>query len=625
MKYNILLNFLPITSSDFTFQIFCRKVEHQEKSWKETIFRYNLKKDTEEYESYWVSFENFENSESINVSANENFELTKQYLLKLLQSNLKQHGLNIHSKSNRFNQKRIYIILEKIQDGNKKIIGDKTIWLEPYYLKTKGQFGFLIDYSFLKSKNYPFNREVQKFSLSLNSDYRSNVNFNIDKYQFIQQFFKNHFSKIENLCDDFSIKKQFQSIEADTLTIKKYIFSNNEFDNSQFNGVMNYGPYETVNNSPYYFYIFKQEHRNQSTDLLNALNGKTYNTFRGLSTFKLDKQSKANTTGIIINDYSSKEIDRVITEIKKQNNENPILISISPEVEERFYYELKNRCLQENIPSQTVHLETINNYNKLKWSVGSIALQIFSKLSGVPWIVEPSHENCLIVGYGQANRYNDNNGKLERYFSYSVLVDSSGKFIEIKQLGDEANKKQFLEQVTNNISELVENHSEYKKIVFHIPQKIKREDIIEIQNTLDSINSELELSIIKINDDPKYLGFNKQENTLVPYESSFMKISDKEYLLWPEGLNFHNKRAIKRYGNPLHISFYYSNRKEDFNNHNKYLQDILNLSGANYRGFNAKSLPVSVYYPKLIADFTKHFKELDLQLSTNDTKKPWFL
>ena len=35
---------------------------------------------------------------------------------------------------------------------------------------------------------------------------------------------------------------------------------------------------------------------------------------------------------------------------------------------------------------------------------------------------------------------------------------------------------------------------------------------------------------------------------------------------------------------------------DDIDNELNYLQDILNLSGSNWRGFNAKSMPISIYY-----------------------------
>jgi hypothetical protein len=57
----------------------------------------------------------------------------------------------------------------------------------------------------------------------------------------------------------------------------------------------------------------------------------------------------------------------------------------------------------------------------------------------------------------------------------------------------------------------------------------------------------------------------------------------------------------------------------------KYLQDAVNLSGANWRGFNAKSVPVSIYYAKLVADFVKEFRNLDLEEIDWENLTPWFL
>jgi hypothetical protein len=57
----------------------------------------------------------------------------------------------------------------------------------------------------------------------------------------------------------------------------------------------------------------------------------------------------------------------------------------------------------------------------------------------------------------------------------------------------------------------------------------------------------------------------------------------------------------------------------------KYLQDSVNLSGANWRGFNAKSVPVSIYYAKLVADFVKEFRDLNLEEIDWESLTPWFL
>ena len=620
MKYNITLNFLPLNTSNFNFEIYRKPTLTEEELWDENIRKFQMNN-----EQYWVSFTEFEHAQKTKVnSAKVPLGLVNRYLHYLLQQAIVSNKIKTIDKKIKYKPKRIFIHLKTVKDASGRVIGEKAVWIEPYYLKTTKQFGFLLDYRFLKSEDYPFNREVQKHSLSLDTSYRENRNYHIDKYEIIKSFIQTFITQIQNLTNELNISKRLQTIKADTLKTKKYIFNDNRTHNSQFNGVMEYGPIEEVSKEPFYYYIYKEEHRAFARDLLNALNGSFF-TFKGIEKLHLRKQGKDNTKGIIINDFSLDEINRVLNEIKTDDRENPIIIAVTPEKEETFYYQLKNKCLEKNIPVQTVHIETISNPNKLKWSVSSVAVQIFSKLGGVPWIVEPSNKNTLIVGIGQAHKYNKEEERYERYFSYSVLINSSGKFMSIKQLADETDKTKFIESITKNISEIIQDNKDYKKIIFHIPQKINKEEIKLIEDALTKSDEDVELSIIKINDKSDFMGFNLEKNTLVPYESSFVKISENEYLIWTEGLNFHNSKALKRYGHPLHITFYYSNKEDNFKKHKAYLQDILNLSGANYRGFNAKSLPVSSFYPKLIADFSKHFKELNLKLTTKDTEKPWFL
>ncbi len=620
MKYDITLNFLPLNTSNFSFEIYRKEALTEEKLWSDSIRKFWI-----DDEQYWVSFADFEQAEQVEInSQNINIGLVNRYLHFLLSNKLIQENIKTVDKQRKYKPNRIYVYLETIKSADRTVIGKKTVWIEPYFLKETNQFGFLLDYKFLQNNDYPFNREVQKYSLSLDASYGQNKNFHIDKNEIILSFIQKFITPIQTLSHELSVLRQLQQIEADTLKPKIYIFKGSKTANSQFNGVMQHGPIEEVSTEPYYFYLYKEEHKSFGQELVKALNGSFF-TFKGLDKLHLPKQSKVNTKGITINDFSLQEINRVLEEVKTSEQRNPIIISITPEQEEDFYYQLKHQCLQENIPVQTVHTETIRNPNTLKWSVSNIAIQIFSKLGGVPWIVEPSHKNCLIVGIGQAHKYNRDEKRYERFFSYSVLIDSSGKFISIKQLADETVKSKFIEGITKSISEIIQENDSYKKIIFHIPQKLNKDEIKTIENILAKAGKNIELSIIKINDKSDFIGFNLEKNSLVPYESSYVQISEKQYLIWTEGLNFHNSKAIKRYGNPLHIEFHYSNQIDSFKNHKAYLQDILNLSGANYRGFNAKAFPVSSFYPKLIADFSKHFKELNLNLITKDTEKPWFL
>ena len=104
-----------------------------------------------------------------------------------------------------------------------------------------------------------------------------------------------------------------------------------------------------------------------------------------------------------------------------------------------------------------------------------------------------------------------------------------------------------------------------------------------------------------------------------------VSISRDEFLVWFEGLQYDQHTVGKMIANPLHVKFTYPHegltQRMKFN----HLQDAINLSGANWRGFNAKAMPVSVYYAQLIAKYLKEFEARKLPPVDVDTLTPWFL
>lgn len=620
IKQNIVLNFLPLTEQEFSFTVFRRLVEHQEKKWSDNVKRYNLPKnqgDTENFTSYWVSFSQFENSESFTIDANTNNYLTEWYIHSLLLQRLsEQQSVKQYNHRSDFNELRTYFEIERFNEGI------RTIWLEPYYLKKNHKFGFLIGFRFFLNKNQPFNKRVQQLSFSLDNDGRSNKNFHIDSFNFFKRFIGNLNNSINPIANNISISQSFEPIESDLLATKIYEFGYGKTSNSQFNGIMSSGPFQQVNNNLQYVFLFREAEKSLMIELMKALNGDKYNTFKGLEKFKLPRITpKENLVAIRISEFNDEEIERAVAEIPKQGNR--IVISVFPRNEERFYYSLKNRCLKDNILLQVIHNETILNEYIFKWSVSSIGLQIFSKLGGTPWLVKSNQQKTLMIGVGHSQSRNPETNQIQKFYAYSVLVESTGKFVSIKPLANHSDKSEYLNEIASNVGALIEENQSYSKIVFHLPYKIKQEEIDIIKKAIKEKNNAVEVTLIRINDTSKFLGFNTLQNSLAPYESTFAELSFHEFLVWTEGLNFHSPNANKRYAHPLLIEFLYPRGNEV--NHSEHLQEILNLSGANFRGFNAKALPVSLFYPKLISDFNKNFNDFDLEQVITDNNKPWFL
>ena len=130
------------------------------------------------------------------------------------------------------------------------------------------------------------------------------------------------------------------------------------------------------------------------------------------------------------------------------------------------------------------------------------------------------------------------------------------------------------------------------------------------------------VNIVALN---KYFGY-ANTNSLVPYEGTYVSLTsypNKSYLLWQEGLQYQKDTVYKRFSGPIHIEFYWQNKEIDEDERLNYIQDIFNLSKANWRGFKSKNVPISIYYCQLVAKFLKNFPAG--MNSISNVQKPWFL
>lgn len=80
----------------------------------------------------------------------------------------------------------------------------------------------------------------------------------------------------------------------------------------------------------------------------------------------------------------------------------------------------------------------------------------------------------------------------------------------------------------------------------------------------------------------------------------------------------------KAFPGPTHIQFLRVKEEKQIEEESL-LQELVNLSGANWRGFNAKSAPVSVFYCHLVADMVHDFHDRGLPLPAVEGLQPWFL
>jgi len=532
-------------------------------------------------------------------------------------------------KNNKNYNRKIHFIIEKHPKGR------KCIWIEPFYLKSKSTWGILFDYCFVSDinsgKTFKINKDILIASGTLNEKGTSNVDFYLFKYNYHSQFIK-QIRPLINITLDVNLKDDLFELENKMLAPKTYVFGNSSTNISSYLGLSKNPPLENLKEDVKFYFIYRTEDRDIAVSLLKGLRGESNpTTFSGMEKlFKVDFSNK-KIKGVAIERFSDDVIDTEIKNIRDfGNNVIPVIITNSKKDEEddKLYYRLKHKFTNEGIPCQVVTKELIGNDYSLKYSLSNIGLQIFAKAGGKPWKMKPATHEYLIIGIGQS--YNieqtESGNTIQKNLTYSVLTDSSGIFRDIQVLGEGVETDDnYYRQLVANISSIIVQ-SGYKKISIHTPFRLSKEKILN--RVMQNIPFDIELTVLVINPKNDYFGFDYNNNGLVPFESSYVRLASDEFLVWFEGLQFNNPKITKRFGNPLLIKFWYANKPElflDYTFKESLLQDCINLSGANWRGFKAKQLPVSVFYCQRIAEFIANFRHYHLSHIEINNLNPWFL
>lgn len=628
------LNFLPLSCREFQFTIYRRKSLNTERKAIDAP-RFRLKEEVSgDYEYFDISWEPAVGYEEYLAASKDNYDLTKQFILEKIKNSLgnTEGSLEYYFPTNTF-YKEVRFVIKKFKEGNTEIR------IQPYYLSMDQTFGILIQHNFRVAKDQPFNREVQRLSLSLDNKYQQNKGFYRDKYYFVTEFISKHVSLISKNLSGITFSDSLVSLPYDKLNTKTYVVGGGRQSNSQFTGVKNYGPHTSVEKNVRYLFVFPESLRALARDVYSGLEGRLFSSlFPGLATMFGLPFNKENVEHLLFSEYSADAIEQIkekVSAIKEEHGCDVFVLvflasSLSEYQNDEVYSHIKLMSIENGFYTQCIKQETMGRKEQLKWSIANIGLQIFSKLGGTPWLLRPSHKKCLIFGVGSAHE-KDIEGKIKKYTAYTICIDTKGNFNSVRPLASSSDRDFYLKSLSEELVGVIKSQSyqDIEECVIHIPYKIERKEIeaikLSVQLLTESVN--FEIKVIKINTKHKFFGFSSH-NTKIPYESSMLQLSKKEYLVWTEGLQYGKETVNRRISEPIHIDFLYGGNG-DYDEDKTYLQDIINLTGANWRGFNSKAQPISIYYSKLIADFMKRFGKYeylsDYSALSEVSENPWFL
>jgi len=636
--YSVYLNFLPFASELPDYVVYRRlREDPQERRRSDGKIRaYSLPRDsanTEDRGQYWVSLEACAGFEECRISPSFNHDLTKWVLFQCLRASAeKQLKPQEVVVSERGFWDEVRFPLRLHEEGQEELI------VQPYFLRATRCFGFLVDFHFRLAEGVQFSRRVQQLSLSLDKNFRRNLDYYVDRISKIKEFVDKRWAVLGSIVlpgvdEPVTLSRDFQAVPADRLRSREYVFADDKVSRSQFNGLKNHGPLKPLESPPRLLFVFREKDRQAARTLAMALKGSAR---RGKSHFPgfaqlFKTELRIDSNPVVVEDFSTTTAKQVLERVRSESDVT-VPIFVLPGRGVPGYFEHKAIFAEEGIGTQVCTLPIIHDENALRWSVANIALQIFCKAGGFPWKVRATRNRALIIGISQSHklRKTEERTTIEKYFAFSVLTDNSGLFQKIQVLGEGNDERTYLDHLRENLRTILEdNASDFDRIVIHTSFRLKREEIDAIQAVTRQAEAEsnttgCHFAVLKVNQKNRFFGSNPLVNSLVPYEGTRVRLGHGEYLIWFEGIFPDRPTVTKAFPGPTHIEFL------KVSDHTKIsdaelLQDLMNLSGANWRGFNAKSAPVSVFYCHLVANLVHEFHNHGLPMPGIEQMRPWFL
>lgn len=636
--YLIHLNFLPVIGNIPAFVIYrqLRGDASTPRPQGGDVHGYSLPvhaSNLEERAAYWVSTTTIQGFEEFQAEAHFNNDLTKWVIFKALCDNARA---KLSSEqfwiSDRGFQPEIHLGMKTHPEGEEQLI------IQPYRLRAAEKFGLVADFHFRMKENVPFSRKIQQLSLSLDKHFRRNLDYYVDRVGKISAFIRERREVLSQLqlpgaAGIATLSLEFEPVSASRLRSRVYVFGSDKESRSQFTGLRDYGPLEPVKNKPHLLFVFREQDRQAARTLAMALRGarpKERFSFPGFESL-FHTALEIDSNPIVIPDFSQASMQMALARTQQVTG-TVVPVLVLPEDDPPAYLNHKAVFAHAGIATQVCTLEVIQDESALKWATANIALQIFCKAGGLPWKVRPTSERSLILGISQSHKIKEEGGRrrIERHFAFSVLTDSSGLFQKIQVLGDASAESDYLAQFRENLRALLVSYaSQFSRVVIHTSFKLKHHEIDEIQKVVEEtaasdVGRRTRFAVVKVNNRTRFFGANRSANSLVPFEGTCVKLGHYEYLVWFEGIFPDKPTVTKAFPGPTHLQFLRLSDEKQIGE-DILLQELMNLSGANWRGFNAKSAPVSVFYCHLVADLVHDFHERNLPLPAVEGLQPWFL
>lgn len=478
---------------------------------------------------------------------------------------------------------------------------------------------------------YPVLNNKLRAALDVETNHRRITNKYKHYYDHIKHFFDNYinteeFKKLIPLREndfmpvqEFKIKQTSKGSNSLTFGIKN---GNPTTEINPYLGILKNGPYQS---SPFsHINIFFICHEDDS-EVANTLykyfkNGipsnNGYNSFPSLSSLlktplNINKDIQIKFSNL---ENPIPEIRSRLSEMSFDPSQRYVAIYLTPitkdekdPIKREYYYRVKEELLKYAVTSQVVETETVVDKG-FNFSLPNIAIAILAKLQGIPWRLERSMYNELIVGVGA---FKPANAK-HRYIGSAFCFSNNGLFQGFECYTDNDTYK-LAGSISKAVKMYANNHSEVKRLVIHFYKQMSREEYAPIEQELNNLGLEIPIVIITINktESEDIVVFDRNYPGLIPISGTYINIGYNQFLL-NNNTRYSGATAEKVEGFPFPVKLTIRSTDktimEDAKTINNLVDQVYQFSRMYWKSVKQQNLPVTIKYPEMVAEIFPHFE-----------------
>lgn len=478
------------------------------------------------------------------------------------------------------------------------------------------------------------NIEVFDYLIKANSEIRALLGLtNTPK----KKFYREYYELINNIVKEISPKiekslklhTQYTAIKKVNIVSfekNKMVFKNKNQDYSTVNGMRDFGPYNVPENAKNTQLLFIYPDKESANKLYTYLL-RGFKHFPGLESY----------VGIPANIYEKKinygnDLNSIFTKLDNELTEQtysnilavcimPFSKSIATKEQRRIYFQIKEKLLKKNIPSQFIHRNKIFEEN-FHFNLPNIAIAMLSKCGGIPWKLATPYFNQLTIGFNIFRTKDDKN----TFLGSAVFFDNEGIIREVNgyKKGDISNICQSLINSINKYKE-VNFQKTPNKVVIHFYKNVGGKELKQIEKIIkNELGKDSAFAIVEINDTKSSieLCFDLNYESFMPQSGTYIELKKNEYLLF-NNLRYWEKPINPIYQEELPIKIRIYDPYNSFSHH-VLISQVYEFSRMYWKSLKQKAQPVTIIYSKLIAEYLAEFCG---QLPDNEVTKRrvWFI